>query len=167
MDRQRERTMQSVKVSSLPNAPVEVAEVLRPAAEVFGVVAKEHGCSAQTHVGVDALCSEGPGCFPQVAAVGMAAAPGREPRVVEWTWGEDNKEGREVVIIGKGITFDTENELRKIAQWHPQSECVLRIRSDDPEAGFSFGIKFGADGQEVPGLLLLLVPEGSGGKKRK
>ena len=43
LERQRERVMNSVKVSSLQRAPVEAAEVLRPAAEVFGVVAKEHG----------------------------------------------------------------------------------------------------------------------------
>ena len=43
LERQRERVMNQVKVSSLQHAPVEAAEVLRPAAEVFGVVAKEHG----------------------------------------------------------------------------------------------------------------------------
>lgn len=48
-ERERSRVMASVKVSAIQrtnggsDVPVEVAEVLRPAAEVFGVVAKEHG----------------------------------------------------------------------------------------------------------------------------
>ena len=79
-------------------------------AEVAEMVAKEYGCSPKTHIGVETLCTEGESLFPQVAAVGMAAAPGREPRVVEWTWGDEGD--REVVIIGKGITFDTGGLVR-------------------------------------------------------
>lgn len=43
--RSRNRVMAGAKVSTLgaSTVPVETAEVLRPAAEVFGVVAKEHG----------------------------------------------------------------------------------------------------------------------------
>jgi leucyl aminopeptidase len=68
-------------------------------------VAKEFGCEPKVVVGVEDLCRAG---YPQVAAVGMAAGSGREPRVVEFEWGSDNENAREVVvIIGKGITFDT------------------------------------------------------------
>jgi hypothetical protein len=36
---------------------------------------------------------------------------------------------------------------------HPGASCVLRIRADDPEAGISFGIKFGASPEEY-GMLI-------------
>merc|ERR1711988_141 len=52
-------------------------------------------------------------------------------------------------------TFDSEIELRKIAKWNPLSKCVLRIRADDPEAGISFGIKYGAVPEEVEKLMKL------------
>lgn len=50
--------------------------------------------------------------FPQIAAVGMASSPDREPRLVDISWvlGDsdgDPRELPEVVIIGKGVTFDT------------------------------------------------------------
>ena len=67
--------------------------------------------------------------YPQIAAVGMAAADGREPRIVDIRWGaplgdknsetssssasasasvnSSEKNIPEIVIIGKGITFDT------------------------------------------------------------
>lgn len=67
-------------------------------------LANEFGCEPKVVVGVKDLCESG---FPMVAAVGMAAGTGREPRVIEFEWGGNNKDAREVVIIGKGITFDT------------------------------------------------------------
>ena len=44
--RMSERLRQQIKVSSIEavTVPVETYEVLRPSAEVFGVVSKEHGC---------------------------------------------------------------------------------------------------------------------------
>ena len=69
--------------------------------------------------------------YPQIAAVGMASSEGREPRIVDIRWNAPknvNKNGvdgtdnsvesdskndeidskiPEIVIIGKGITFDT------------------------------------------------------------
>ena len=76
---------------------------------------------ARTVVGVNNLIEEN---YPQIAAVGMAAAEGREPRIVDIRWdapmGDKNSENSstsasgnssqnipEIVIIGKGITFDT------------------------------------------------------------
>ena len=43
--------------------------------------------------------------FPCVAAVGRAAAPGREPRVAELLWGDESHP--RVAIIGKGVCFDS------------------------------------------------------------
>lgn len=47
--------------------------------------------------------------YPQIAAVGMAAAKGREPRIVDIRWNSPlaDAEPIDIVIIGKGITFDT------------------------------------------------------------
>jgi len=43
--------------------------------------------------------------YPMIAAVGAAAAPGREPRLIELEWG-DQRHPR-VAIVGKGVCFDS------------------------------------------------------------
>ena len=43
--------------------------------------------------------------YPAVHAVGRAAAPDRQPRFVELTWGDPA--APRVVLIGKGVVFDT------------------------------------------------------------
>src|SRR3546814_9294091 len=43
--------------------------------------------------------------FPHVAAVGRAAAPGREPCVLEAEWGDESHP--RIAIIGKGVCFDS------------------------------------------------------------
>mmetsp|Transcript_29250 Transcript_29250/g.95321 ORF Transcript_29250/g.95321 Transcript_29250/m.95321 type:complete len:906 (-) Transcript_29250:30-2747(-) len=50
-------------------------------------------------------------------------------------------------------TFDTEAELRKIKDVFPESRLLLRIRADDPAARCPLGDKYGAEEDEVPGLL--------------
>jgi leucyl aminopeptidase len=64
--------------------------------------------SISTTVGVEMLLE---GNYPQIAAVGMAAAEGREPRIVDIRWDapatDSIEPSPEIVIIGKGITFDT------------------------------------------------------------
>ena len=86
--------------------------------------------SIKSVVGVNDLINEN---YPQIAAVGMAAGLGREPRIIDIRWDspipeqQDKLESEglmdresavskevvhekqipEVVIIGKGITFDT------------------------------------------------------------
>lgn len=44
----------------------------------------------------------------------------------------------------KLMTFDNEMELRKIKQFFPTAELVIRIRVDDSKSLCKFGIKFGA-----------------------
>ena len=53
----------------------------------------------------------------------------------------------------KKTTFDSLVELEKIKKWHPDADCVLRIRADDPDAGISFGIKYGASPDEYEPLI--------------
>ena len=43
--------------------------------------------------------------YPMVAAVGAAAGPGREPRMIELEWG-DQRHPR-LAIVGKGVCFDS------------------------------------------------------------
>lgn len=43
--------------------------------------------------------------YPMIAAVGQAAEPAREPRLVELDWG--NPKHPRIAIVGKGVVFDT------------------------------------------------------------
>ena len=43
--------------------------------------------------------------YPMVAAVGAAAAPGREPRLIELEWGDQRHP--KLAIVGKGVCFDS------------------------------------------------------------
>lgn len=43
--------------------------------------------------------------FPMIHAVGRAAAPGREPRLIEIKWGSDD--APKITLVGKGVCFDT------------------------------------------------------------
>jgi len=45
----------------------------------------------------------------------------------------------------KLMTFDNEMELRKVKQFYPDAELVLRIRVDDSKSLCKFGVKFGAE----------------------
>ncbi|GAQ82170.1 ornithine decarboxylase [Klebsormidium nitens] len=50
-------------------------------------------------------------------------------------------------------TFDSEGELHKLKELHPQTRVLLRIRADDPEAQCPLGVKYGALVEDVPQLL--------------
>lgn len=50
-------------------------------------------------------------------------------------------------------TFDTKSELHKIKSLHPDMDIVLRIRADDPNARCQLGNKFGAELEDIMGLL--------------
>jgi leucyl aminopeptidase len=64
-------------------------------------VAERYGAAVSVTAGQD-LHDAG---YPAVLAVGRAAAPGREPRMIELTWGEDGHPL--IAIVGKGVVFDT------------------------------------------------------------
>jgi leucyl aminopeptidase len=59
-------------------------------------------CGAQVAVTSGAALEEG---YPMIAAVGRAAAAGREPRLIELEWG-DRRHPR-LAIVGKGVCFDS------------------------------------------------------------
>jgi leucyl aminopeptidase len=72
--------------------PAELAEAAR-------MVAAAHGAKFRQIVG-DELLKAG---FPAVHAVGRAAT--RAPRLIEFTWGRPKD--RKLVLVGKGVCFDT------------------------------------------------------------
>ena len=51
------------------------------------------------------------------------------------------------------MTFDNADELRKIAQHHPQAEVVLRVLADDSKSSCRLGLKFGASRDTVRPLM--------------
>jgi leucyl aminopeptidase len=66
-------------------------------------VAQAHGATVEVVAG-DALIEAG---YPAVHAVGRAAAPGREPRMIELSWSGAGEDAPLLVLVGKGVVFDT------------------------------------------------------------
>jgi len=55
----------------------------------------------------------------------------------------------------KKMTFDNEDELKKISTFHPNAELVLRILVDDSKSKLPFGSKFGCPRSNLPGVFTL------------
>ncbi|RWS26694.1 ornithine decarboxylase 2-like protein [Leptotrombidium deliense] len=51
------------------------------------------------------------------------------------------------------MTFDNEQELYKVAKFHPKARLIIRIKVDDSHAVCRFSSKFGADLDKAAGLL--------------
>jgi len=68
-------------------------------------IAEQHGATIAVVTG-DELLTEG---YPSVHAVGRAAGPGRDPRIIEiaWTGPGAGPDAPLVALVGKGVTFDT------------------------------------------------------------
>ena len=66
-------------------------------------IAEQHGASITVSTG-DELLTDG---YPSVHAVGRAAGPGRDPRIIEITWNGGGEGAPLVALVGKGVTFDT------------------------------------------------------------
>jgi leucyl aminopeptidase len=63
-------------------------------------LARDHGAALAVTRG-ETLASG----YPMIHAVGMAAAKGREPRLIELEWGRPDHP--RVAVVGKGVCFDT------------------------------------------------------------
>jgi leucyl aminopeptidase len=63
-------------------------------------LAKAHSAALSTTSGADLEAG-----YPMIAAVGRAAAPHRQPRLVELEWG--NPAHPRIAIVGKGVCFDS------------------------------------------------------------
>jgi len=81
---------------NLPAGDLGPAE-LQAAVEAVG---KEAG--ARVSVTQGKALDEG---YPMIAAVGRAAAPGREPRLIELEWGDQRHS--KLALVGKGVCFDS------------------------------------------------------------
>ncbi|HYJ52062.1 MAG TPA: leucyl aminopeptidase family protein [Allosphingosinicella sp.] len=86
-------------VRDLVNIP---AGDLGPAELEAAALALADESGAKVTVTRDHALAEG---YPMIAAVGAAAAPGREPRLIELEWG-DQRHPR-IAIVGKGVCFDS------------------------------------------------------------
>jgi leucyl aminopeptidase len=86
-------------VRDLVNTP---AGDLGPAELAAAVEALAGDCGAQVSIAAGKALEQG---YPMVAAVGAAAAPGREPRLIELEHG-DRRHPR-LAIVGKGVCFDS------------------------------------------------------------
>lgn len=53
------------------------------------------------------------------------------------------------------MTFDNEDELKKISVFHPNAQLVLRILVDDSKSKMPFGSKFGCPMANLPGVFEL------------
>lgn len=53
------------------------------------------------------------------------------------------------------LTFDSEDELKKISIYHPHAKLVLRILVDDSRSVLPFGSKFGCPKDNLPGVFNL------------
>ena len=73
--------------------PAELQAAVEAAAKAFG---------AKVSIAAGKALDEG---YPMIAAVGAAAAPGREPRLIELEYG-DQRHPR-IAIVGKGVCFDS------------------------------------------------------------
>ncbi|RYY33115.1 MAG: leucyl aminopeptidase family protein, partial [Sphingomonadales bacterium] len=87
------------KVRDLVNTPASDMGPAELEAEVEAL-AKSHGATLTVTRG-DAL-EQG---YPMIHTVGMAAARGREPRLIELEWG--NPDHPRLALVGKGVCFDT------------------------------------------------------------
>jgi leucyl aminopeptidase len=88
--------------------------------------------------------------FPMIAMVGRAAAPGRQPRLIDLRWGEAR--APKVTLIGKGVCFDTGGLDIK-----PASSMLL-MKKDMGGAANVLGLAQMIMQAELPLRLRVLIP---------
>jgi leucyl aminopeptidase len=88
--------------------------------------------------------------YPMIAAVGAAAAPGREPRLIELEWG-DQRHPR-IAVVGKGVCFDSGGLDIK-----PASGMRL-MKKDMGGAAHALALARMVIGARLPVRLHLLIP---------
>ncbi len=122
------------------------AEHLGPAelAEAVKLVAKSQGAKFKQIVGDELLKRN----FPAIHAVGRAAA--RAPRLIELTWGRASDP--KVVIVGKGVCFDTGGLDIKSA------DGMRLMKKDMGGAAHALGLAQLVMAMDLPVHLHLLIP---------
>jgi leucyl aminopeptidase len=129
-------------VRDLVNTP---AEDMGPAdlAAAAEAVARAHGARIKITVGDDLLKAN----YPLVHAVGRASA--RAPRLVDLRWG---KRGPSIVLVGKGVCFDSGGLDLKSAQ------NMLLMKKDMGGAAHVLALAQMIMSAELPVRLRVLVP---------
>jgi leucyl aminopeptidase len=90
--------------------------------------------------------------YPAVHAVGRAAAPGREPRMIELSWSGGGDGAPRLVLIGKGVTFDTGGLDIK------PSTGMRLMKKDMGGAAHALALARMVMGEGLPVSLTLLLP---------
>jgi leucyl aminopeptidase len=112
--------------------------------------AGRHGAGFEVTTG-EALLDAG---YPAIHAVGRAAAPHRAPRLIEMAWrGPDAPaEAAHVVLVGKGVVFDTGGLDLK------PSEGMRNMKKDMGGAAHALALARLVMGAALPVRLTLLLP---------
>ena len=131
-------------VRDLVNIP---AGDLGPAELETATLALANESGAKVTVTRDDPLREG---YPMIAAVGAAAAPGREPRLIELEWGDQRHP--KIAVIGKGVCFDSGGLDLK-----PSSGMRL-MKKDMGGAAHALGLARLIVGARLPVRLHLLIP---------
>jgi leucyl aminopeptidase len=116
---------------------------LQDAAEAL---AETYGGQCSTIVGDDLLDEN----FPAIHAVGRAAAEGREPRLIDLQWGDENHP--KITLVGKGVCFDTGGLDIKPAAG------MLLMKKDMGGAAHVLGLARMIMGHGLPVRLRVLIP---------
>ena len=111
-------------------------------------VAQAHGAEVAVVTG-QALLEAG---YPAVHAVGRAAAPGREPRIIELTWSGAGPDAPLLALVGKGVVFDTGGLDIK-----PSSGMRL-MKKDMGGAAHALALARMVMGAQLPVRLVVLLP---------
>jgi leucyl aminopeptidase len=109
-------------------------------------VARKHRATFRAIVG-DALLAEN---YPTIHLVGRAAAPGREPRLIDLAWGDAG--APKVTLVGKGVCFDTGGLDLK-----PSSGMRL-MKKDMGGAATMLGLAHAVMAAGLPVRLRVLIP---------
>jgi len=124
------------------------AEDLGPAelAAAAKELAKRHGAKFSVITGKK-LLDKG---YPAIYTVGRAAASGREPRLIDLTWGKPS--APKVTLVGKGVVFDSGGLDLK------PPEFMRQMKKDMGGAAGVSALAAMIMGAELPVRLRMLVP---------
>lgn len=125
-----------------PAADMGPAELASEAA----ALGDRYGAKTEITVGEDLLVWG----YPAVYTVGQAAAPGREPRFIDMTWGDESHP--KITLVGKGVCFDTGGLDLK------NSSGMKLMKKDMGGAAHVLGLALMIMDRALPVRLRVLIP---------
>lgn len=133
----------TVKVRDLINTPADDMGPTELSAEVMEL-AEMYGARFRMVVGDDLLSEN----FPSIHIVGRASH--KEPRLLELEWGD--KSHRQLILVGKGVCFDTGGNNMKAAQF------MKTMKKDMGGAAHVIGLAQMIMDHQLPIHLRVLIP---------